>query len=401
MPIAKPIINNAGTLAEAPAATALDYLRIGSAAFAASLSINTNDNDIVAVTLTGNVTTLTLTGTRARFTIRFIQDATGARTVTAGSSISFNGGVAALTLDPAANSHTIVTFMYDVTTSKFDVIAASFGDTVAITEGGTGATSAAGARTNLGLGAESNVLFADITYTGALTGGTGAINIGSGQLVKTTSGHFGMGVTPASWGGVNARGLEVGVFASLSSNNAYGTGLGFNTFFDGTNYTRRTANLASFLQCDGSFRFRVAATGAANSTITFTDAMIIDNAGTVTASKSRTTTALSVSVTANTGTNYALNLATAEYFKMTLTGNVVFTVSNVPSDANSAYSFVVRLAQDATGGRTVTWFNNIRWPAGTVPTQTTTASRYDLYVFTTDDAGTSWTGTVAGQNFTV
>jgi len=277
MPIAKPIINNAGVLTEAPASTALDYMRIGAAAFAASLSINTDDNDIVAVTLTGNVTTLTLTGTRARFTLRVRQDATGGRTITPSGSITFNGGVAAIVLDPSANAHTIVTFLYDPTTSKFDVVAASFGDTVAVVEGGTGATTAAGARTNLGLGTTSDVTFNSLT----------------------------------------------------------------------------------------------------------------------------TTAALAVAVTANTGTNYALNLANAEYFKLTLTGNCTFTVSNVPATANRAYSFVVRLAQDATGSRTVTWFSGIRWPAATTPTQTATASRYDVYVFTTDDAGTSWTGTVAGQNFTV
>lgn len=35
-----------------------------------------------------------------------------------------------------------------------------------------------------------------LTYAGTLTGGTGAINIGSGQIVKDTSGNVGIGVTP-------------------------------------------------------------------------------------------------------------------------------------------------------------------------------------------------------------
>jgi hypothetical protein len=65
--------------------------------------------------------------------------------------------------------------------------------TIAVANGGTGATSAADARTNLGTLAASNP-----SYTGTLTGGTGVINIGSGQIGKDSSGNFLVGTTAAT-----------------------------------------------------------------------------------------------------------------------------------------------------------------------------------------------------------
>lgn len=38
--------------------------------------------------------------------------------------------------------------------------------------------------------------FAAVTYTGALTGGTGVVNIGSNQIYKDSSGRVGLGKTP-------------------------------------------------------------------------------------------------------------------------------------------------------------------------------------------------------------
>jgi hypothetical protein len=55
---------------------------------------------------------------------------------------------------------------------------------LAVASGGTGATSAASARTNLDALAATNP-----SYTGTLTGGTGVVNLGSGQFVKDASGN--------------------------------------------------------------------------------------------------------------------------------------------------------------------------------------------------------------------
>jgi len=60
-------------------------------------------------------------------------------------------------------------------------------------------------------------------------------------------------------------------------------------------------------------------------------------------------------------------------------------------------SFIIILAQDATGSRSVTW-STVSWPSATPPSVTQTASRKDIYSFFSD--GTSWYGTTIGQAYT-
>jgi hypothetical protein len=63
----------------------------------------------------------------------------------------------------------------------------------------------------------------------------------------------------------------------------------------------------------------------------------------------------------------------------------------------SGKSFILLLKQDGTGSRTVTW-STVKWPGGTAPTITATASKQDIYSFFAD--GTNWYGTTVGQNYT-
>ncbi len=100
-------------------------------------------------------------------------------------------------------------------------------------------------------------------------------------------------------------------------------------------------------------------------------------------------------VTANTGTAYTISLASGTVQILTLTGNCTFTFPT----ATAGKSFTLLLRQDGTGGRTVTWPAAVKWPGGTAPTITNTASRQDKYIFTAD--GTNWYGSNAGQNYTV
>jgi len=99
--------------------------------------------------------------------------------------------------------------------------------------------------------------------------------------------------------------------------------------------------------------------------------------------------------TANTGTAYTIDLANGSVQILTLTGNVTFTFPT----ATAGKSFIMLLKQDGTGSRTVTWAASVKWPGGTAPTITATASKLDKYVFTAD--GTNWYGSNAGQNYTV
>jgi hypothetical protein len=100
--------------------------------------------------------------------------------------------------------------------------------------------------------------------------------------------------------------------------------------------------------------------------------------------------------TANTSTAYTIDLAGGSVQLLTLTGNCTYTF---PTPV-AGKSFILVQKQDATGSRTVTWPASVKWPAGTAPTLTSTASRADKFVFTAID-GSSWLGSVAGQNYTV
>lgn len=100
-------------------------------------------------------------------------------------------------------------------------------------------------------------------------------------------------------------------------------------------------------------------------------------------------------VAANTSTAYTIDLLNGSVQILTLTGNCTFTFPT----ATAGRSFILVLKQDATGSRTATWPAAVKWPAGTAPTITSTASKSDKYIFTAD--GTNWIGSNAGQNYTL
>jgi hypothetical protein len=86
---------------------------------------------------------------------------------------------------------------------------------------------------------------------------------------------------------------------------------------------------------------------------------------------------------------------------LTLSQNTTLAFSNPPASGKCG-SLTLILTQDGTGSRTVTWPAAVKWAGGVAaPTMTTTASRSDVYVITTTNGGTSYIGTVVGQNFTL
>ena len=62
---------------------------------------------------------------------------------------------------------------------------------------------------------------------------------------------------------------------------------------------------------------------------------------------------------------------------ITLTEDVTFTFIN----PNEACNLTLRLVQDSTGGRTVTWPSGIKWAGGVVPTLTPNANAVDIISF--------------------
>jgi len=97
--------------------------------------------------------------------------------------------------------------------------------------------------------------------------------------------------------------------------------------------------------------------------------------------------------TANSSTAITLDIVTNGTDQViTLTGTATITMPT----ATAGKSFLLKLKTGA-GAYTVTW-STVKWPGGTAPTLTSTASRMDIFSFFSD--GTNWYGTTVGQNYT-
>ena len=98
-----------------------------------------------------------------------------------------------------------------------------------------------------------------------------------------------------------------------------------------------------------------------------------------------------------TGTTPSISMNSGGSFSLVLSGNTTISFADAPATGSSGFSLKVR--QDAGGsGYTVTWPASVQWPGGTAPELTATASKSDVFVFTTDDGGTSFVGLVAGKD---
>lgn len=81
--------------------------------------------------------------------------------------------------------------------------------------------------------------------------------------------------------------------------------------------------------------------------------------------------------------------------QVTLGGNRTLAVANVAWQVNQR--FAIRLVQDGTGSRTVTWWSGIKWGGGSPPTLTTTINKADWIGFVTTGNG-AYDGMVIQQN---
>ena len=93
------------------------------------------------------------------------------------------------------------------------------------------------------------------------------------------------------------------------------------------------------------------------------------------------------------GSTITFDMNESNIHMVTLGGNRILAVSN----ADAGQEFKLRLKQDSTGSRTVTWFDTIYWAGGSVPTLTTTANKADLFGFICTSGG-AYDGYIIGQN---
>lgn len=117
------------------------------------------------------------------------------------------------------------------------------------------------------------------SYTGTLTGGTGVVNLGSGQFVKDASGNLGLGVTPEAWN-YTVRAFHFN--KSAIANNGNTTVLTSNAYFDPSYTPVYTADAvpAAALRFNptgsGGMSIDLAPSGTAGNPISFTQAMTLD-----------------------------------------------------------------------------------------------------------------------------
>ena len=98
------------------------------------------------------------------------------------------------------------------------------------------------------------------------------------------------------------------------------------------------------------------------------------------------------------GTSVTLDLNAGTVFTITLAHNIgTFTWSN-PASSGYASVFSLKVTQDGTGGRTISWPASVDWASGTAPTLSSGANDVDVFVFFTVDGGTTYYGFTSGQD---
>jgi hypothetical protein len=95
-----------------------------------------------------------------------------------------------------------------------------------------------------------------------------------------------------------------------------------------------------------------------------------------------------------------LDVTNGNHFAVSLTESVTtLTISNTTATGKIC-AIELWLKQNATGNWTFTWPSSIKWAGGTTPVVTATANATDIFVLQTKDGGTTFAGSIVGQNFT-
>jgi hypothetical protein len=216
------------------------------------------------------------------------------------------------------------------------------------------------------------------TNTGTVTsvGGTGGYGGLTLSGIVTTSGNLTLGGTPTGTWPISVSGNAATATALQTARTINGVS------FDGTaNITISTASANALTIGTGltgtSYNGSSAVTVAIDSSVT----TLI---GTQTLSNKTITGLKETSFDVADST---INLNSGNYFTKTVTSNVNFIVTNVPS-APTVASFILELKFG--GSALITWWSNITWANGIAPTLT--ASGDDILGFYTLDGGETWRG---------
>lgn len=100
----------------------------------------------------------------------------------------------------------------------------------------------------------------------------------------------------------------------------------------------------------------------------------------------------------NAGASYSVDLSQGNAFNLILNSPFCTLTFANPAVA-SLTSFTLILQQDATANKQVVWPASVIWQAGQSNTLTNIPNRFDIFVFTTMNAGTTWYGFAGGKNY--
>lgn len=100
-------------------------------------------------------------------------------------------------------------------------------------------------------------------------------------------------------------------------------------------------------------------------------------------------------LTETDGATVTFDLNESNFFTVTLGGSRTFALSN----STTGQRFVIRVVQDGTGSRGVTWWSGLKWANATAPTLTTAGNSIDTFGFICTDSSTPvYEGYIIGQN---
>ena len=175
-----------------------------------------------------------------------------------------------------------VTTLGNVTLNNVTITSGSIN--AAVTQSGFTANAVIYSNTSGNLTTSANLTFDGSTlttlntaYTGTLTGGTGIVNLGSGQFYKDASGNIGVGAAPAASArkAIQITDAAEGYFLSNTR-----TALGCNYYYDGSLGKYMQNGYATFYEINstaGTHLWYTAASGTTGGTITLNEAMRIDS----------------------------------------------------------------------------------------------------------------------------
>lgn len=131
------------------------------------------------------------------------------------------------------------------------------------------------------LDSATNATIPGITLSGGTANGVAYLNgskvVTSGSVLVFDGADLGINTTPSPWTTFNA--LDIGAVTSFAGSSTTAS-VGFNNYWDGTNYIyKTTARAFSYRQTSSGHAWFVANSGTAGNPITFTQGMLLNSSG--------------------------------------------------------------------------------------------------------------------------